>query len=75
MLKADGNHVVGFRTWQEAMQAGYRPDPVSRPEPGAQIVHLAKLTPQSKALQRFVEFVQGFGAGAQRAGRTATKAG
>ena len=27
------------------------------------------------SVQRFVEFVQGFGAGAQRAGRTATKAG
>ncbi len=56
MLKADSNHTIGFRTWQDAMLAGYRPDPVSRPEPGAQIADLASLT-RGAALVRYVEFV------------------
>jgi hypothetical protein len=56
MLKADPNHVIGFRTWQDAMLAGYRPDPVSRPEPATQIASLASLT-RSDALYRYVEFV------------------
>jgi hypothetical protein len=50
------NRVIGFRTWQDAMLAGYRPDPVSRPEPSGSIVYLARLarTPQ---LERYVEFI------------------
>jgi hypothetical protein len=28
------NRVIGFHTWQDAMLAGYRPDPVTKPEPG-----------------------------------------
>lgn len=50
------NRVIGFHTWQEAMIAGYRPDPVTRPEPGAQIADLARLT-RGPELTRYVEFV------------------
>jgi hypothetical protein len=56
MLKADPNHVIGFRTWQDAMLAGYRPDPVSRPEPAPQIADLARYT-RSDAFYTYVEFV------------------
>lgn len=56
MLKADSNHAIGFHTWQDAMLAGYRPDPVSRPEPAAQIANLASFT-RGDALSRYVEFV------------------
>ena len=50
------NRVIGFRTWQDAMLAGYRPDPSSRPEPGAQIADLARLT-RRQNLYRFVDYV------------------
>lgn len=52
------NRVIGFRTWQDAMKAGYRPDPVSQPEPAGKIIYLARLarTPQ---LARYVEYVYG----------------
>lgn len=56
MLKADPNHVIGFRTWHDALLAGYRPDPVSRPEPAPQIVDMARYT-KGTALQRYIEFV------------------
>lgn len=56
MLKADSNHVIGFRTWQDALRAGYRPDPVSRPEPAAQVVELARYT-RSEPLNVYVEFL------------------
>ena len=56
MLKANPNHLVGFRNWQEAMLAGYRPDPVSRPAPAAQIADLASIR-RSDTLARYVEFV------------------
>jgi hypothetical protein len=38
------NRVIGFRTWQEAMLAGYRPDPYTRPAPGNQLAYFATLT-------------------------------
>jgi hypothetical protein len=40
----NANRVIGFRTWQDAMLAGYRPDPASKPEPGNQLAFLASLT-------------------------------
>ncbi|RYG69105.1 hypothetical protein EON80_10410 [bacterium] len=45
------NRVIGFRTWQEAMLAGYRPDPLSRPEPGNQLAYIAGLTRDEPLLQ------------------------
>lgn len=56
MLKADPNHVIGFRTWHDAMMAGYRPDPISRPEPAPQLVQMASYT-KGAGLQRYIEFV------------------
>jgi hypothetical protein len=50
------NMVIGFRTWQEAMQAGYRPDPISKPEPGYQIAYLANLT-RDEPLLTYVEYI------------------
>ncbi|HEX8552692.1 MAG TPA: hypothetical protein VF681_14175 [Abditibacteriaceae bacterium] len=48
--------VVGFRTWQDAMLAGYRPDPISRPEPAGDIVYLAGLTRRDQ-LGRYVKLL------------------
>ena len=56
MLKADPNHVIGFRTWHDAMLAGYRPDPISRPEPATQLVQMASYT-QGEGMMRYIEFV------------------
>ena len=53
--KFNANRVIGFRTWQLAMQAGYSPDPVSKPAPGAQIAALARYT-RGPNFYRFVEF-------------------
>ena len=50
------NRVIGFRTWQDAMLAGYVPDPVTKPEPGAQIANIARMN-RGPALARYVEFV------------------
>lgn len=50
------NRVIGFHTWQDAMLAGYRPDPVSRPEPAPDVVHLAQLS-SSPQLDRYVEYL------------------
>lgn len=50
------SRVIGFHTWQDAMIAGYRPDPVTKPEPGAQLARLAGLT-QGPNLSTYVEFV------------------
>lgn len=49
------NRVIGFRSWQEAMLAGYRPDPISRPEPGNQIAFFATLT-RDEPLFQLVEY-------------------
>lgn len=48
--------VIGFHTWQDAMIAGYRPDPVTKPEPGAQLANLASLT-RGPMLSTYVEYV------------------
>lgn len=48
--------VIGFHTWQDAMIAGYRPDPVTKPEPGAQLARLANLTDGSN-LSTYVEYI------------------
>lgn len=50
------NRVIGFRTWQDAMLAGYRPDPVSRPEPGNQLAYLATLT-RDEPLTQYIEYI------------------
>ncbi len=51
----NANKVIGFRTWQLAMLAGYTPDPVSKPAPGPQIVALAQYT-TGPNFYRFVEY-------------------
>jgi hypothetical protein len=48
------NRVIGFKTWRDAMIAGYRPDPVSKPEPAARVLQLAGLT-RSNAAMRYIE--------------------
>lgn len=48
------NRVIGFKTWRDAMIAGYRPDPVSKPEPAARVLQLASLT-RSNAAMRYIE--------------------
>jgi hypothetical protein len=52
------NRVIGFHTWQDAMRAGYRPDPESRPEPGPQLAYLARVS-RGPQLAHYVEFVYG----------------
>ncbi|MEO6907800.1 MAG: hypothetical protein ABI210_07910 [Abditibacteriaceae bacterium] len=47
--------VIGFHTWQDAVIAGYRPDPVSLPEPGRQLATLASYS-QGDMMQKFIEF-------------------
>jgi hypothetical protein len=48
--------VIGFHTWQDAMIAGYRPDPITKPEPGQQLAYLATLT-RGPMLSRYFEYV------------------
>ncbi len=48
--------VIGFHTWQDAMIAGYRPDPVTKPEPGQQLAYLASLT-RGPMLSNYFEYV------------------
>lgn len=48
------NRVIGFNTWRDAMIAGYRPDPISKPEPAARVLQLAGLT-RSNAAMRYIE--------------------
>ena len=47
--------VIGFNTWQDAMIAGYRPDPVSLPAPGRQLATLASYS-KGDMMQKFIEF-------------------
>jgi hypothetical protein len=47
--------VIGFHTWQDAMIAGYRPDPATRPEPAPQLTYFASLT-RGPNLDRYFEF-------------------
>ena len=51
----NANRVIGFRTWQLAMLAGYTPDPVTQPAPGPQILALAQYT-TGPNFYRFVEY-------------------
>ena len=51
----NANRVIGFRTWQLAMLAGYTPDPVTKPAPGAQIAALSQYT-TGPNFYRFVEY-------------------
>ena len=51
----NANRVIGFRTWQLAMLAGYTPDPVSKPAPGAQVLALSQYT-TGPNFYRFVEY-------------------
>jgi hypothetical protein len=48
--------VIGFHTWQDAMIAGYRPDPATRPEPAPRLAYFAGLT-RGPNLARYFEFV------------------
>ena len=50
------NRVIGFFSFQDALIAGYRPDPVSRPEPGAALVQIAGLT-RGPQFYRYVEYL------------------
>lgn len=52
----NANRVIGFRTWQDAMLAGYRPDPATRPAPGAQIASFASLT-RGDGLYQYADYV------------------
>lgn len=53
--KFNANRVIGFRTWQLAMLAGYAPDPVSKPAPGPQILALSRYA-RGPNFYRFVEY-------------------
>jgi hypothetical protein len=55
MLRQSPNRVIGFASWQDAMIAGYRPDPITQPEPGAQLAYMARIT-RGPQLTRFVEY-------------------
>ena len=50
------NRVIGFYSYSDALAAGYRPDPVTRPAPGQQIAQLARLY-RGPELNDFVEYV------------------
>lgn len=56
MRTRNASRVIGFHTWQDAMIAGYRPDPVSKPEPGTQLSYLASLT-RGPMLSTYFEYV------------------
>lgn len=51
----NANKVIGFRTWQLAMLAGYTPDPVTQPAPGAQVLALSQYA-NGPNFYRFVEY-------------------
>lgn len=48
--------VIGFHTWQDAMIAGYRPDPVSLPAPGRKLAIMASYSDGSM-MQKYIEYV------------------
>ena len=56
MRSRSASRVIGFHTWQDAMIAGYRPDPISKPEPGPQLAYLASLT-RGPMLSSYFEYV------------------
>ena len=59
ILAQDADHVIGFHTWQDAMIAGYRPDPRTKPTPGAQFAYLASMDPDGTMLTTFVQVAYG----------------
>lgn len=48
--------VIGFKTWQDAMAAGYRPDPSSRPDPASGLAYLANVA-RGPQVGRYAGFV------------------
>ena len=46
--------IIGFASWQDAMIAGYRPDPVSKPEPALGVLALGRLS-ESSSVMRYIE--------------------
>lgn len=56
MRKRNPARVIGFHTWQDALIAGYRPDPVTRPEPGQKLAYLASIT-RGPALSTYFEYL------------------
>lgn len=55
MLRQSPNRVIGFNTWQDAMIAGYRPDPISLPTPAREFSYMAKLT-RGPQLAEYAEY-------------------
>lgn len=47
--------VIGFHTWQDAVAAGYRPDPSSLPAPGRQLALLASYS-QGPMMEKYIEY-------------------
>lgn len=56
MQARNPSRVIGFHTWQDAMIAGYRPDPISRPEPAGQLAQIARYT-RGPHLSTYFEYV------------------
>jgi hypothetical protein len=50
------SRVIGFHTWQDAMIAGYRPDPLTRPEPAGRLTQIARYT-HGPNLSTYFEYV------------------
>ncbi len=50
------NRVIGFKSWRDAMIAGLRPDPISKPEPAPRVLQLASFTKSTGAM-RMIEAV------------------
>ncbi len=50
------SRIIGFNSWQDAMVAGYRPDPDSWPDPAPQLLYISTLT-NSLEFAHYVEFV------------------
>ena len=50
------NRVLGFASWQDALIAGYRPDPISKPSPGLELSTIASIAPRTEAA-RYAEFL------------------
>ena len=55
MLRQSPNRVIGFHSWQDAMIAGYQPDPYTKPTPGAEFAYMAAMT-RGPQLQQYVEY-------------------
>lgn len=56
MMRKPAGDIIGFYSWQDAMLAGYRPDPITKPAPGAQLAQLARLS-RGPMLARYIEYV------------------